>query len=64
MSVPEIQSKPKPPASRKSHPTIDKVFDCAIHIVRRTKELVWEVKELAIALIILWLLLKHAGPLF
>ena len=64
MSVPERRAKPSFPVSTESHPTIDKVFDRAIHVVRRTKDLVWELKELAIGLIILWVLIKHAGPLF
>jgi len=64
MSVPERRAKPNFPVSRESHPVIDKVFDCTIHTVRRTRELVWELKELAVALIILWALLKHTGPLF
>ena len=64
MSVPETQAKRGFPGSRESHQTIDNVFDCAIHMVRRSKELVWELKELAIALLILYLLLKHAWHLF
>jgi len=64
MSVPETQTKPRFPVSRESHSTIDKVFDCAIHTVRRSRELVWELKELAIAVLILYLLLKHAWHLF
>lgn len=64
MSVPELQSKPAVPVPRESYPIIDFVFDRAVHIVRRTKELVWEVKELIIALLILYLLIRHAWPLF
>jgi hypothetical protein len=45
---------------QQSHPKIDFIFDCAIHIVRRSKELVWESKELIVALLIIFLLLKHA----
>lgn len=64
MSVPELQSKPGGPVPRESYPLIDYVFDRAVHIVRRTKELVWELKELAIALLILYLLIRHAAHLF
>lgn len=49
---------------REFYPTIDYIFDRAVHVVRRSKELVWELKELVIALLILYLLIKHAGPLF
>jgi len=63
MSLPERQTKPGFPVHQ-SYPQIDYVFDRVTHTVRRTKELVWELKELAIALIILWVLIKHAGPLF
>jgi hypothetical protein len=55
--LPELQ-KPAFPVSHESDQIIDKVFNCAIHTVRRTKELVWELKELAVALIILWALLN------
>jgi hypothetical protein len=60
MSVPEIQAKPAFPASHQSHPTIDYYFDCAIHIVRRSKELAWESKELVVAVLILILLVQHS----
>ena len=63
MSVPEDQTKPGFPVHQ-SDSKIDYVFDRAIHIVRRTKDLVWELKELAVALLILYLLIKHASPLF
>jgi hypothetical protein len=64
MSVPELQSKSGLPVPRESYPLIDYIFDRAIHIVRRTKELTWELKELAIALLILYLLVRHAWHLF
>ncbi|HKS10507.1 MAG TPA: hypothetical protein VJS13_13235 [Pyrinomonadaceae bacterium] len=64
MSAPELQTKPTGPVSRESYPLIDYVFDRAVHIVRRIKELVWELKELAIALLILYLLIRHAAHLF
>lgn len=63
MSVPKLQAKPdlRLPESPSK---IEKCLDQAIKVVRKAKELVWELKELAIALIILWVLIKHAGPLF
>jgi hypothetical protein len=64
MSVPKHRGKPDPPISSESPSKIERDLDRAIQIVRKTKELVWELKELAIALIILWVLIKHAGPLF
>ncbi|HXQ69257.1 MAG TPA: hypothetical protein VN844_02160 [Pyrinomonadaceae bacterium] len=64
MSAPELQSKPGVPVQHESYRLIDYVFDRAVHIVRRTKELVWELKELAIALLILYLLIRHAAHLF
>ena len=64
MSAPELQSKPGVPVPRESFPLIDYVFDRAVHIVRRFKELVWELKELVIALLILYLLIRHAAHLF
>jgi hypothetical protein len=48
------------PSQRPSHPTLDYYFDAAIHIVRRSKELVWESKELVVALLILILLIQHS----
>jgi hypothetical protein len=60
MSVPEIQAKPAFPAVRQSYPTIDYYFDRAIHIVRRSKELASESKELVVALLILILLVQHS----
>jgi hypothetical protein len=63
MSIPERQVKSGLPVHQ-SYSKIDYVFDRAIHIVRRTKDLVWELKELVVALLILYLLIKHAGPLF
>ena len=60
MSVPERRAKPSFPVSTESHPKIDKVFDRAIHIVRRSKELAWESKELVVALLILILLIQHS----
>jgi hypothetical protein len=45
---------------RRTHPTIDYYFDPAIHIVRRSKELAWESKELVVALLILILLIQHS----
>jgi hypothetical protein len=44
----------------REHPTIDYYFDCAIHIVRRTKELAWEAKELIVTVLILILLIQHS----
>jgi hypothetical protein len=51
------------PVQPEFYPKIDYIFDRAVHVVRRCKELVWELKELVIALLILYLLIKHAGPL-
>jgi hypothetical protein len=48
------------PAERQSHPKIDFYFDAALHIVRRSKELAWEAKELIVTLLILLLLIQHA----
>lgn len=45
---------------RKSHPTIDYYFDTTLYIVKRTKELAREAKELVIALLILILLIQHS----
>lgn len=64
MSVLERQVIPDPPNSSEPPSKIERCLDRAIKVVRKTKELVWELKELAIALIILWVLIKHAGPLF
>jgi hypothetical protein len=64
MSVSELQAKPDLPVASESQSKIEKRLDQAIKVVRKAKELVWELKELAIALIILWVLIKHAGPLF
>ena len=58
--LPEVQGKPTLSIPRQSFPKIDYAFDCTIHLVRRTKELVWESKELVVALLILVLLIKHA----
>ena len=63
MSVPELQTKPAVTVPSQ-YRVIDYVFDRAVHIIRRTKELVWELKELVIALLILYLLIRHAWPLF
>jgi len=64
MSVPKLQAKPDLPVAPEPQSKIEKCLDQAIKIVQKAKELVWELKELAIALIILWVLIKHAGPLF
>ena len=64
MSVPKPQAKPDLSVSSESPSKIERCLDRTIQVVRKTKELVWELKELAIALIILWVLIKHAGPLF
>jgi hypothetical protein len=64
MSVPERQAKPDPPVPAEPPSKLERILDRAIKVVRKAKELVWELKELAIALIILWVLIKHAGPLF
>jgi hypothetical protein len=45
---------------QKRHPTIDYYFDAALHIVKRSKELAWESKELVAALLMLILLIKHS----
>lgn len=44
----------------REHPRIDYYFDCAIHIVRRSKELAWESKELIVTVLILILLIQHS----
>ncbi len=48
------------PLNGNPHPTIDYYFDAAIHVVRRSKELAWESKELVVALPILILLIQHS----
>jgi hypothetical protein len=48
------------PSQRSSHPTLDYYFDVAIHVVRRSKELAWESKELVVAVLILILLIQHS----
>jgi len=48
------------PPPRPSHPTLDYYFDAAIHVVRRSKELAWESKELVVALLVLILLIQHS----
>ncbi len=58
--IPELQAKPSLSIPHQSFPKIDYVFDRAIHVVRRSKELMWESKELVVALLILVLLVKHA----
>ncbi len=55
-----LQSKSVLPTQRESHPIIDYYFDAAIHVVRRSKELAWESKELVVALLILILLIQHS----
>jgi hypothetical protein len=55
----EVQSRPTS-IKRRDHPTIDYYFDSAIHIVKRSKELAWESKELVVALLILILLIQHS----
>ncbi len=47
-------------AERRAHPSIDYYFDAAIHVVKRSKELAWESKELIVALLILILLIQHS----
>jgi len=56
----QINSESLQTSQTQSHPKIDYYFDCAIHIVKRSKELVWESKELIVALLIVFLLLRHA----
>lgn len=55
----ELQSK-SVRLERRAHPTIDFYFDCAIHIVKRSKDLAWESKEFVVALLILILLIQHS----
>ena len=64
MSAPKLQAKPDPSGPPAPQSKIERRLDQSIKVVRKAKELVWELKELAIALIILWVLIKHAGPLF
>jgi len=64
MSVPKLHAKPDLSVPPESPSKIERFLVEAIKVVRKAKELVWELKELAIALIILWVLIKHAGPLF
>ena len=56
----ELQSRPVVSVERRRHPKIDHWFDAAIHIVKRSKELAWESKELVVALLILILLIQHS----
>jgi hypothetical protein len=56
----EFQNKPVYLVERRAHPTIDHYFNGAIHIVKRSKELAWESKELVVALLILILLIQHS----
>ncbi len=56
----KIQPKSVLRVERSNHPTIDHYFDCAIHVVKRSKELAWESKELVVALLILILLIQHS----
>ena len=48
------------PSLQDIHRQINLYFDIAIHVIRRSKELVWESKELIVALLIVFLLLRHA----
>lgn len=56
----ELQPHPVVSVERRRHPKIDYFFDCALHILKRSKELAWESKELVVALLILILLIQHS----
>jgi hypothetical protein len=49
-----------PRIERRAHPRIDYYFDASIHIVRRSKELAWESKELIVTLLMVLLLVLHS----
>ena len=55
-----IENKPALTYQQETHKKIDFIFDCALHAVRRSKELAWEAKELVVALLILILLIQHS----
>ena len=59
MATPE-KANPLTPSDRAKFPKINIFFDAALYIVRRSKELAWEAKELIVALLILLLLIQHA----
>ena len=56
----DLQPRPVVSVERRRHATIDYYFDAAIYVVKRSKELAWESKELVVALLILILLIQHS----
>lgn len=53
-------SKSLHPSQAVKHPKIDYYFDTALYVIRRSRELAWESKELVVALLILILLIEHS----